>query len=141
MKPMTIGKLAKAAGVSADTIRFYEDSGFLPKPDRLASGYRVYGSDSVRRLKFIAEAKALGFTLSEIMELIDLTSDEDADCAQVNEKATIKLGEINRKIAALKKMQSALKVLSERCPADKQPLSECSIINHFHKTDEHLHND
>lgn len=133
---MTIGKLAKAAGVSAETIRFYEHSGFLPKPDRLASGYRVYGNDSVRRLKFIAEAKALGFTLSEAMELIDLTADENADCAQVNEKAVIKLREINRKIATLSKMQDALKVLSKRCPADEQSLSECSIINHLYNVEE-----
>lgn len=136
MKPMTIGKLAKAAGTSTETIRYYERSGFLPEADRLASGYRVYGSDSIQRLHFIREAQALGFTLSEIKDLIDLTADESADCAQVNAKATEKLIEIDRKIKALRKMKSGLKVLAERCPADEQPLSECSIINHLYGAEE-----
>lgn len=136
MKPMTIGKLAKAAGTSTETIRYYERSGFLPAADRLASGYRVYGSDSIQRLHFIKEAQALGFTLSEIKDLIDLTADESADCAQVNAKATEKLVEIDKKIKALRKMQSGLKVLAERCPADEQPLSECSIINHLSGVEE-----
>jgi len=132
MKPLTIGKLAKAAGVSTETIRYYERSGFLPTPDRLSSGYRVYGGDSVQRIKFIKEGQALGFTLTEIGELIHLTTDDAADCGQVNEKAKHKLLEIDRKIEVLQKMQAGLKVLVERCPADKQPLSECSIINHLY---------
>lgn len=132
MKPMTIGKLAKATGISAETIRYYERGGFLPSPDRLESGYRVYGSDSIQRVRFIKEAQALGFTLAEVSDLIGLTADEHADCAQVNEKATQKLQEINKKIKALKKIQGALKILSQRCPADEQPLSECSIVNHLY---------
>lgn len=132
MKPMTIGKLAKATGISAETIRYYERLGFLPSPDRLESGYRVYGSDSIKRVRFIKEGQALGFTLAEVSDLVDLTADEHADCAQVNAKATQKLQEINKKIKALKKMQGALKILSQRCPSDEQPLSECSIVNHLY---------
>lgn len=132
MKPMTIGKLAKAAGISAETIRYYERSGFLPSPGRLASGYRVYGSESIRLIRFIKEAQALGFTLAEVSELIHITADEHAECSQINEKATKKLKEIAKKIATLKKMQAGLKVLAKRCPADEQPLSECSIINHLY---------
>lgn len=129
---MTIGKLAQAADTSAETIRFYERTGFLPTPDRLASGYRVYGQDSVRRLRFVTEAKALGFSLAEITELVGLTVDENADCAQVNAKAVQKLKEIESKLRLLRKMRDGLKVLAKRCPADEQPLTECSIINHLY---------
>ena len=131
MKPMTIGRLAKASSVSAETIRYYERSGFLPPPERMASGYRVYSGDSIRRIRFIKQAQALGFTLSEVVELLDLTADESADCASVNEKAKKKLVEIDKKIGALEKMRDGLKTLSKRCPADEQPLSECNIINHL----------
>lgn len=136
MKPMTIGRLAKATSVSAETIRYYERSGFLPAPDRMASGYRVYGGDSIRRIRFIKEAQALGFTLTEVVDLLDLTADEAADCASVNEKANHKLIEIDKKIAALEKMRDGLKVLAKRCPADEQPLSECHIINHLFGVEE-----
>lgn len=131
MKPMTIGRLAKATSVSAETIRYYERSGFLPPPERMASGYRVYSGDSIRRIRFIKQAQALGFTLSEVVDLIDLTADESADCASVNKKAKKKLVEIDKKIEALEKMRDGLNILATRCPADEQPLSECHIINHL----------
>ena len=131
MKPMTIGRLAKATSVSAETIRYYERSGFLPPPERMASGYRVYSGDSIRRIRFIKQAQALGFTLSEVVDLLDLTADESSDCASVNEKAKKKLVEIDKKIGALEKMRDGLKILAKRCPADEQPLSECTIINHL----------
>ena len=131
MKTMTIGRLAKATSVSAETIRYYERSGFLPQPERMASGYRVYSGDSIRRIRFIKQAQALGFTLSEVVDLLDLTADESSDCASVNEKAKKKLVEIDKKIGALEKMRDGLKILAKRCPADEQPLSECTIINHL----------
>ena len=136
MKPMTIGRLAKATSVSAETIRYYERSGFLPPPERMASGYRVYSGDSIRRIKFIKQAQALGFTLSEVVDLLDLTADESADCASVNEKAKNKLVEIDKKIETLEKMRDGLKILATRCPADEQPLSECHIINHLLEAEE-----
>ena len=131
MKPITIGRLAKATDVSSETIRYYERSGFLPEPDRTPSGYRVYGSDSIKRIRFIKQAQALGFTLSEITGLLNLTANENAECATVNAKALEKIEEIDSKIKILKKMKDGLKVLSTRCPADEQPLSECCIISHL----------
>ncbi len=132
MAHMTIGKLAQSTGVGSETIRYYERSGFLPAPDRLTSGYRVYGTDTINRVKFIKEAQSLGFTLSEISELLALTDDPTADCAQVNAKAQMKLAEINKKIEQLLKVRSSLERLSKYCPADEQPLTECSIINHLY---------
>jgi len=132
MAAMTIGKLAQASGVGVETIRYYERSGFLPKPDRLASGYRVYSKVSVNKVRFIKEAQALGFTLKEITDLLGLTDDPDADCATVNKKARAKLVEIEDKIRRLKAMRTSLSKLAKYCPADEQPLSECSIINHLY---------
>lgn len=136
MAYLTIGKLARQAGVGAETIRYYEREKLLPEPDRLESGYRIYGTDAAKRLRFIKEAQALGFTLGEISELFGLTDDESADCAAVNAKAQKKLVEIDKKVRALKKMQKGLKVLASRCPADEEPLSECSIINHLYGREE-----
>jgi len=136
MAAMTIGKLAVAAGVGVETIRYYERSGFLPKPERLASGYRVYTKTAINRVRFIKEAQALGFTLKEITELLGLTDDPDADCASVNSKARVKLVEIDDKIRRLKAMRSSLGKLAKYCPADEQPLSECSIINHLYGVEE-----
>lgn len=136
MSYLTIGKLAKKAGVATETIRYYERSNLLPQPDRLESGYRVYDTETVKRIRFIKEAKDLGFTLAEIKDLLDLTDQETADCASVNRKAQEKLKEVDQKIKALKVMQKGLKVLATRCPADEQPLSECSIINHLYGREE-----
>ena len=69
---MTIGLVANAAGVSVDTIRFYERHGLLARPRRNFSGYRIYADDVLERLRFIADAKALGFSLREIKELVSL---------------------------------------------------------------------
>ncbi len=134
MQSFTIGKLAKSAGIATETVRYYERAGILPKAERTTSGYRVYRADTTKRIRFIKEAQALGFTLAEIAELLGITDDEHADCASVNARAHMKLDEIGSKIKALKKMQSALKVLAERCPADEQPLEHCSIINHLYGT-------
>ncbi len=132
MRAMTIGKLAKATGVGAETIRYYERSGFLPAPERLPSGYRVYSADSTKRIRFIKEAQALGFTLQEVSELFALTDDPDADCADVNARAQAKLEEINEKIARLTLMRESLERISKYCPADDHPITECSIINHLY---------
>jgi MerR family mercuric resistance operon transcriptional regulator len=129
---MTIGKLATETGISAETIRYYEKSGFLPEPERLVSGYRIYKKDTVRRLHFIQEAQALGFKLTEISDLMSLTDDPDADCALVNSRAQEKISEIDTKIARLTKMRESLNRLAAYCPADEQPLSACSIINHLY---------
>ena len=78
VKPhITIGAVARRAGVGIDTIRYYEREGLLPEPQRRASGYRDYGPDVVERLRFIRRAKDLGFTLEEIRELLALSTDRE----------------------------------------------------------------
>lgn len=132
MENLTIGKLSHHTGVGVETIRYYERSGILPKPERLPSGYRVYSRENVRQLRFIREAQTLGFTLGEIAELLSLSEDPKTDCARINEAAKSKIKQIESKIKLLRAMKKNLGVLANYCPANDQPLSECSIINHLY---------
>lgn len=132
---MTIGKLSEATGLGVETIRYYEKNGFLPVPDRLPSGYRVYGDAAVRQIRFIQKSQALGFKLAEIAELIALTVDPEANCATIYEHVAEKIIEIDRKVMQLTKMRENLDRLVADCPASDLPLSDCSIINHLYGDD------
>jgi len=132
---LTIGKLAKICGVKADTVRYYERLGLLVPLERSESGYRKYGQESVKRLNFVRRAQSLGFTLEEIKELLELNQIPEADCADVQNYAEQKIAEIEKRITDLETMKSGLKELSEFCPGQGVPLSECSILNYFYKED------
>ncbi len=95
---MKIGELAKRAGAGIDTVRFYEREGLLPRPQRQASGYRNYEPSAVARLSFIRRAKALGFTLSEIRELLELSGRRENDMAGLKVAATEKLTDVEAKL-------------------------------------------
>ena len=132
---LTIGRLAARSGTAAETIRYYERVGLLPEPERLPSGYRVYREEDVRRLAFIRRAKALGFTLAEIGELLALSADETVDCDVIREHARAKIAEIDRRIADLMRMRAGLEELACYCPGAGRPLAECSILGHFFAAD------
>lgn len=132
---MTIGQLAKAAGTSVETIRFYEKRGLLPAPDRLPSGYRVYRNFSVRQIHFIQEAQALGFRLSEIAELMALTADPGADCSIINARTREKTIEIESKIDNLTKVREKLGYLLTCCPNDNLPIGDCGIVHYLYGAD------
>ena len=89
-KPLNIGTLAKQAEVNIQTIRYYERRGLLPEPERTASNYRVYAADTVRRVRFIKRAQDLGFTLSEIKELLDLRASPRSCCEDVRARSKAK---------------------------------------------------
>ena len=127
MSPLTIGKLANAAGVGIDTVRFYERAGLLNKPQRTASGYRLYAESDVARLRFIRRAKALGFSLEEIAELLRL-NDGGGRRAAVRAVAGQRLAEIEQKLSELSLMRDALRRLVLRCHGDG-PLAGCPIID------------
>jgi MerR family mercuric resistance operon transcriptional regulator len=112
---LTIGELAGRAGVNIETVRYYERRGLLPEPPRTPAGYRLYGDDALWRLQFVARAKALGFTLAEIRDLLDSTATATAD--DVLRVAQVKLAEVARKVADLAALQSRLYRLVERCEA------------------------
>lgn len=127
MKPLTIGQVARQAGIGVETVRFYEREGLIEEPDRRASGYRQFEEAVVDRLRFIREAKELGFTLKEIKELLSLKLDPRSSCAEVKERAEAKIDDIEEKIRMLQRMKRALGKLTKACSGNG-PASECPIL-------------
>jgi DNA-binding transcriptional MerR regulator len=112
---MRIGKVSRDAGVNAQTLRYYERRGLLPKTNRLASGYREYDPATVALVRFIKNAQELGFTLKEIGELIDLRAERSRSNEDVRRLATRKIEEMDRRIRQLTDMKGELAALLERC--------------------------
>ncbi|TNI14085.1 Hg(II)-responsive transcriptional regulator [Aeromonas veronii] len=112
---LTIGKLADAAGVNVETIRYYQRRGLLDEPAKPLGGHRRYPVDMVKRLRFIKRAQALGFTLSEVGGL--LTLDKSCACAETRARAARKLALIEQKVADLVVMQQLLGELVQQCDA------------------------
>lgn len=127
MSGMTIGKVAAEADVAVDTVRYYERAGLLPEPPRRESGYREYPADTVKRLRFIRRAKALGFSLPEIGELLDLSS-SSADVRKIKNAAQSKLKLLDEKIAELTRVRDGLQKLVKHCPGHGKA-DACPILN------------
>ena len=127
-KVMKIGELAQRGGVNIDTVRYYEREGLLPKAERLASGYRVYAEQDVKRLRFVRRAKALGFTLPEIRELLDLSSRRDEDMAAMKAAALGKIQDVSAKLAELERIRDGLETLVASCPGHGA-LGQCPILD------------
>lgn len=126
--PMTIARAAEKAGVGVETIRFYERRGLIEQPPKPRhGGYRHYDRDIVERIRFIRQAQELGFSLREIEELLTLKTDRHADCADVRTQAVAKRQEVERKIAQLEEIRSALDALIAACPGGGD-LSACTIM-------------
>ena len=123
-----IGGLAKAAGVRVTTIRFYERRGLLPAPPRRASGYRLYGAETLQRLRFIQEAKALGFSLREIQELFTLRAVSDRTCLDVRERTMYKIQDVEGKIRQLRHFRKALQHLVAQCETGRTQ-GDCPILD------------
>ena len=128
MKHLTIGQVAKRAGVGVETVRFYEREGLLEEPQRRPSGYRQFDEGIVARLRFIRRAKELGFTLKEIKELLSLKLDPSTTCAEVKERAEAKIADIEEKIRSLQRMKRALVKVTKSC-SGSGPTSECPILD------------
>ena len=125
---MKIGALAKQANVNIDTVRYYERQGLLPAPQRLMSGYRQYEQGDVARLRFVRRAKALGFTLIEIRELLTLSSHREDDMAGMKAAAIEKLADVEDKLTELTRIRDGLKALVASCPGHGT-LEQCPILN------------
>jgi Cu(I)-responsive transcriptional regulator len=124
---MNIGRLARAVGVSTDTIRFYERRGLLAPPSRSEANYRIYPQSDVRRLKFILRAKALGFTLNEIKELLGLHHNPTATKAEVKALTEEKIEDIRQRITDLGRILRILEDLAETCDGHG-PADDCPIL-------------
>ena len=127
MQVMNIGRLAELAEVNIDTIRYYEKQGLLPPAARTSSGYRQYTQADLERLRFILRSKDLGFSLTEIGDLLSLTKDRDSDMRGVKQKAEQRLEQVEQKIAELRRVRSGLKKLIDACPG-KGEMHSCPIV-------------
>lgn len=126
---MTISRAAERAGVGVETIRFYERRGLIEQPVRpRTGGYRIYDNEVVERIRFIRQGQELGFSLREIAELLSLRADPGADCGDVRTQAVSKREEVDRKIAQLQHIRSALDELIATCPGGGA-LRTCTIID------------
>lgn len=125
-KALTIGKLAAGGNVGVETIRFYQRKGLLDTPSR-ESGIRRYGSEDLRRLRFIKQAQAAGFTLEEIRELLELDAGEDRSRAR--ELAASRIEALDEKIAELNRARQALQRLATEC--GKGGKGPCPILASF----------
>lgn len=130
MKMLQIGQLAKRAGVSGDTLRFYEKVGLLQPASRSESGYRLYDEDAVSRVHFIIKGKRIGLTLEEIQELLEIRLEATQhSCAEVKGITQKKLDELDEKIAELTEIRAALKKLNDACCGHvDDDASHCSIL-------------
>lgn len=124
---MNIGAVSAASGVSQRMIRHYEKIGLIPAPPRRDSGYRVYSRSDVHRLRFIANARDLGFQIEDIRELLALWADRDRSSSEVKALALARAAELRRKVIALNAMESALHALAKGCSGDHRP--DCPIID------------
>ena len=122
---LTIGRVAKLAGVNVETVRYYQRRRLIAEPDKPHMGYRRYPADIVKHIRFIKRAQALGFTLQEIVELLRL--EEARACAETRALAAHKMELIDRKLMGLTAMQKALAGLVQQCDR-KQPAKGCPII-------------
>jgi MerR family transcriptional regulator, copper efflux regulator len=126
MSTMSIGQLAQQAGVAIDTVRYYERNALLTPAGRLASGYRRYGVTELKRLRFIRRAKALGFSLDDVRELLTLS--DERDIAKVKHAAKRKLDDIEQRLAELDRIRVGLHALIKACPGHGRA-EACPILN------------
>lgn len=124
---MNIGEVAKASGVSAKMIRYYEQTGLIPPANRRESGYRNYSASDVHMLRFIRRGRDLGFPVAQINELLGLWRDKSRQSAEVKRIATAHITELREKIDSLEQIASTLQTLIECCSGDDRP--DCPILD------------
>ena len=128
---MDIGRAAKASGVSAKMIRHYETIGLLPNVARTFANYRIYGSNDVHVLRFIRRARALGFAVDDIKELLSLWQNKSRSSAAVKRIVGKHIEELSLKIEELNSMVNALQHLARHCHGDHRP--QCPILDDLSK--------
>lgn len=130
---MQIGEVAKQAGVATSAIRFYEEAGLLPEPQRTASGYRDYDPTVVDRLGFIRAGQAVGLTLSELSDVLEIRDGGEPPCTHVAGLIATRIGEIDERMRDLRRMRKELVALADEAahfdPDQCPPESVCRILN------------
>jgi MerR family copper efflux transcriptional regulator len=123
---MNIGQAAKASGVNAKLIRYYEGIGLIPEAGRTTAGYRVYTPHEVNILRFVKRARTLGFSIERIQHLVGLWRDKDRASAEVKQIALEHVAELEAKIAEMRAMSDTLQELADACHGDHRP--DCPIL-------------
>ena len=123
---MNIGEAAKASGVSAKMIRYYESIGLVPSAGRTASGYRVYANTEVQMLRFIRRSRDLGFPVEKIEALLALWRDRSRHSSDVKRLALEQIDDLERKINEMQAMMDTLRHLADACCGDHRP--DCPIL-------------
>ena len=124
---MQIGLVAERSGVSAKTIRYYEEIGLVAKPVRTDGGYRSYDKQDVDILRFVCRARGLGFSIKDVRNLLALFGDHERASADVKKIALEHVGEIERKMAELDSIRHTLLHLADKCHGDERP--GCPILD------------
>jgi Hg(II)-responsive transcriptional regulator len=130
MEKLTIGKLAEMAGVGVETVRFYQRKELLREP-KLTGSFRTYNEEDAQRIFFIKRAQDLGFTLSEVKELLELNTKPRVTCGTVKEKTLLKITEIEAKIADLQRMKTSLEKLACACDASQDSIKQYKVQECF----------
>ena len=123
---LTIGKLGEGAGVKVPTIRYYEQIGLLPEPDRSAGNQRLYGQSALDRLAFIRHARELGFPLDAIRDLLSLSDRPDQSCAAADVIARAQLAEVESRLARLTALKGELERMVVQCAGGR--IADCRVI-------------
>ena len=126
MKPLPIGALSRETGVKVPTIRYYEEVGLLPQPDRADNNRRTYGPDAVRRLRFIRHARELGFEVDAIRQLLALADEPDRPCHEADVIARAHLADIEDRIARLTALRAEVRRMVEQCAQGE--VKDCRVI-------------
>ena len=127
MDNLSIGELAKKAGVNIETIRYYERRGLIADPPRNKSGHRQYSEEAVKRTEFIKKCQALGFSLNEIQEILELRITPESTCAEMKSRVSEKLADVDQKINEIAHIRDALGRLLKKCTG-KGPIGKCPIL-------------
>jgi MerR family mercuric resistance operon transcriptional regulator len=122
-----IGEVARRARVNKETVRYYEKRGLIPTPDRRYSGYRIFTQRHIDQIKFIKRAQELGFTLSEIKELLELRLNEETSCSGISKEARKKCEDVTEKIEDLQRIKKTLVDLINSC-SGSGPKGDCPIL-------------
>ena len=125
--PLKVGDLAERTGLPVRTLHYYEEIGLVPRSARQPQGYREYDDQDVHRLRFVARARDLGFTIKEIAELLRLYSDRRRSSADVKRIALRHLAELDTKIRTLRQLKRTIQQLADRCHGNERP--ECPILD------------
>jgi DNA-binding transcriptional MerR regulator len=116
MSQLTVSRLARLAGTSADTVRYYERIGLLPEPDRTPSGYRVYDDDAVERVRFIKDAQRFGLRLEEIGELLEIREKGLCPCGHTRTLLERRLTQLDEDMSAMAGLRRDIAAMLEELP-------------------------